>query len=267
MDYLDKLKTDHPLFTHLLTDKPAWWPLLREQKDCYIDIRKDNTINIYYRGASLFRIACVSGEFRFHTAYSDKPAPLVAENITPAAIEAMKTAIRKNRKFACGSESAIKADIVCRNPEYIDSEFAHPAVDADGKPKVIRIDLVRLRDNIIEFVELKRFGDNRLLDKKSYTAPTGKEEIVKQIDEYQSFLHDKHDELIRYYSNLLEMKRKLGLFLGVIPANLTLADKVVLLIDMTDYNDSDGQRSRREKLRELIEYADITAETTNGMPL
>jgi hypothetical protein len=263
-DYLTKLDRDSKLFKKLGKENPEWWQLLKAQKDCYLDVRKDNSVNIYYRGASVFRVWVSGGVFRFETAYSGKS--FTGENVTLADLCNIKEAIRSNPKFKDGSESAIKAKVVCGNPEYIDSEFAHPAVDADGKHKVIRIDLVRLRDNTIEFVELKRFGDNRLLDKESYTAPTDKVEIVTQIKGYQSFLREKHDDLIRYYLNLLEIKRSLGLFSGEIPANLILSDKVVLLVDMTDYNGSDGQLERRKKLRELIEFAEIPTETTNGMP-
>jgi hypothetical protein len=264
-DYLTKLNKDSNLFKKLINENPEWWQLLKAQKDCYIDVRKDNSINIYYRGASVFRICVSGGVLKFETAYSKKVFD--GNNITLADLCNIKEAIRSNPKFKDGSESAIKASVVCGNREYIDSEFAHPAVGADGEPKVIRIDLVRLRSNTIEFVELKRFGDNRLLDKESYTAPTDKEEIVMQIGEYESFLREKHDKLIRYYSNLLEIKRDLGLFSGAIPANLTLSDKIVLLVDMTDYSDSDGQQARREALRELTAVAKIPTETTNGTPL
>lgn len=265
-DYLTELDRDSKLFKKLRKENPGWWQLLKAQKDCYIDVRKDNTVNIYYRGASVFRICLAGNRLQFKTEYLDKDFD--GDNVTLADLCNIKEAIRRNPKFEDGSESAIKAKMVLTpGAGYIDTEFAHPAVDADGKPKVIRIDLVRLRGNIIEFVELKRFGDNRLLDKKSYTAPTCEEEIVKQIDEYESFLRDKHDDLIRYYSTLLKIKHDLELSSGAIPANLTISDKVVLLIDMTDYDDSCGKRLRLETLRELIKVAGITAETTNGTSL
>ena len=265
-DYLTKLDSDSDLFKKLVKENPEWWQLLKAQKDCYIDVRKDNTVNIYYRGASVFRISLAGDRLQFKTVYSDKV--FTGENIIPADLCNIKEAIRRNPKFEDGSESAIKAKMVLTpGAGYIDTEFAHPAVDAGGKRKVIRIDLVRLRGNIIEFVELKRFGDNRLLDKESYTAPTGEEKIMTQIGEYESFLRDKHDDLIRYYSTLLEIKQDLGLFSGAIPADLTISDKVVLLIDMTDCDDSCGKRQRLETLRELIKVAGITAETTNGTSL
>ncbi len=44
------------LFKELTTKMPDWWNLLINDNELYIDIRKDNSINVYYFGGSIARI-------------------------------------------------------------------------------------------------------------------------------------------------------------------------------------------------------------------
>ena len=105
------------------------------------------------------------------------------------------------------SEKKLQGKIVCRAKTlYIDSEFAHRY--EEGSRHTIRIDLVRVKGNKIQFVELKRIQDNRLLHKDgSEVTP----EIITQIEEYRNFIKANKDAILAYYKELITIKRALGL--------------------------------------------------------
>ena len=51
------LREDHDLFKFLMSKKaPGWWDEVKSHPELYVEIRKDNTINIYYYGASIARL-------------------------------------------------------------------------------------------------------------------------------------------------------------------------------------------------------------------
>jgi hypothetical protein len=48
----ETLNPDAPLFTELRLKKYNWWEKMKNHPDLYIEIRKDNNINVYYQGGS-----------------------------------------------------------------------------------------------------------------------------------------------------------------------------------------------------------------------
>jgi hypothetical protein len=80
---------------------------------------------------------------------------------------------------------------------------------------------VRVKGNKIQFVELKRIQDNRLLHKDSSEVTP---EIITQIEEYRNFIKANKDAILAYYKELITIKRALGL-------PTTLADIETLDID------------------------------------
>jgi len=285
-NHFGNLKASAPLLHRLREKDPAWWRLLKSQRDCYIDIRKDNTVNVYHNGGSMFRIGYDRGRYtaKTHANYLGLQrrsyADFSTDDLSQEVLDRIKAGIR--RRFSERSESGIKARLVLGPASrYIDTEFAFTLPNPCSKsPKVkydiLRIDLIRLNDqHDIEFVELKRIGDNRLLDKQSYTASTGTEEIVSQMDRYNRFLADNRQEIIGYYTELLKIKASLGL----LPVSLTgtdfekttigLSERVVLHIDIGDYDEKPTPRraERRRALRELCSRHGIVCEVTPGHTL
>jgi len=49
------------IFEEIKIQTPQWWNLLCNDKDLYVEIRKDNYINIYYYGGSLAKIYYLNG--------------------------------------------------------------------------------------------------------------------------------------------------------------------------------------------------------------
>ena len=232
--FKSSLRGNHPLFRQLSCNAPQWWYKALKFEDAYIDIRKDNTINIYYEGASVAKVKWVKGSIvaichpkylygdndNMQAYYNDGEAIY-----QPCEDELMKLGtgecciLRNAQKFYTNkeekeigdaeqkSEKKLQGEIVCRAKTlYIDSEFAHQY--EEGGRHTIRIDLVRVVDNMIQFVELKRIQDNRLLHiDGSVVTP----EIITQIKEYRNFLKANKDAILTYYKKLIAIKRGLGL--------------------------------------------------------
>ena len=223
------LRGDHPLFKLLISNAPEWWCNVLQFENAYIDIRKDNTINIYYEGASLAKIEMTKGSIRA----TCHPKYLYGYNAQAYYKRGIaiyqpceKELVRLGTEECCllrnaqmfysdkevsnaeqKSEKKLQGEIVCRaKPLYIDSEFAHRY--EEGNRHTIRIDLVRVVGNMIQFVELKRIQDNRLLHEDSSVCTP---EIIKQIEEYRSFLKENKDAILAYYKKLIVIKRDLGL--------------------------------------------------------
>lgn len=226
------LRGDHPLFKLLISNAPEWWCNVLQFENAYIDIRKDNTINIYYEGASLAKIEMTKGSIRAtcHPKYLYgynaqayykrgiaiyQPCEKELVRLGPEECCLLRNAQMfysdKEGKEVSNveqkSEKKLQGKIVCRAKTlYIDSEFAHRY--EEGSRHTIRIDLVRVKGNKIQFVELKRIQDNRLLHKDgSEVTP----EIIIQIEEYRNFIKANKDAILAYYKELITIKRALGL--------------------------------------------------------
>lgn len=247
--FKSSLRSDHPLFKQLISDAPEWWCKALQFEGAYIDIRKDNTINIYYEGASLAKIEWAKGTIRATChpkyLYGDRAQAYYKNGIAiyqPCEGELLRLGAEeccllrnaqmfysdKEGKEVCDaeqkSEKKLQGEIVCRAKTiYIDSEFAHQY--EVGSRHTIRIDLVRVMDNKIQFVELKRIQDNRLLHKDSSEVTP---EIITQIEEYRTFLKANKDAILAYYKELTAIKRSLGL-------PTTSADIYTLEIDTEPY--------------------------------
>ena len=215
-NYFD-LNINAPLFTEL-SKFPEWWKRILNDKTLYVNIRKGNRINVYYHGASVMELSInrdKSIQGKIHSKYilfqetqTDKNG--YRKDISPETIvenlSSIKNAIIANQATSNPeglSEKAIQG-IMYVEGKYIDTEFeyVHP------NRLITRIDLTTINDDgMIEFVELKRISDPRLL-KKDMSLKN--EEIRKQIDDYNSFIEGHKDEIIQYYKQLQQILKKVG---------------------------------------------------------
>ena len=215
-NYFD-LNINAPLFTEL-SKLPEWWKRILNDKTLYVNIRKGNRINVYYHGASVMELSInrdksIKGKIHskyilFQETQTDKNG--YRKDISPETIvenlSSIKNAIIANQATSNPeglSEKAIQG-IMYVEGKYIDTEFeyVHP------NRLITRIDLTTINDDgMIEFVELKRISDPRLL-KKDMSLKN--EEIRKQIDDYNSFIKGHKDEIIQYYKQLQQILKKVG---------------------------------------------------------
>ena len=270
------LSVNHVLYKILKSSNaPVWWKKVKKDKELYIEIRKKNIIDIYYRGGRMAELKLSRGKIvvsshpkyqdltdvddaRYYTKKIDENGKL---KITPkyqnceewliSNIEGLKANIRTyysgDRDGEATSEKFIQGNLIIngRN-KYLDSEFAHRLYD--GGRKSVRIDLVKIEGDHFVFEELKRIKDGRLL--KKYDEP----EILTQIDNYRDFLKENKDELTVYYRTLYKIKKKLGLPVPLVDD----IDKVTVDVEpqlsiALNYDKSTKARDERvKKIKDLL---------------
>lgn len=255
-----QLRGDHPLFQALESDDPTWWQNLKKDKETYCDIRKDNSINVYYNGGSILRLSYhweyralihpeyvpLKGEGEYlpvhlngPTALIDDPGIIDLQDFGPGALARIKKRIRNH--FPRNSEKAIQGRYVTnqlnskrRNGFFIDTEFEYSVRQKNGKWRIGRIDLVWVdrESRQIVLVELKTRNDARIQPQNA----GGSGAIEEQLAEYGRFLGDtkNRDAIKAHYEKVYQIKKRLGLLTGFTKhpslKGYTVADRPVLLV-------------------------------------
>ena len=214
------------IFKELKKQQPNWWILFCEDKELYIDIRKDNYINVYYFGGSVAKIDYKNGFVaETHQKYlgDDKPRgntkngtdkfeydSLDLTKLTQTKIANIKDRIwhdyLRHGNSEYPAEKWIQGKIIKESPTYIDSEFQF---NKDDEIDNLRIDLIELTEGVLSFVELKGISDSRL--RIDENRNTGTPEIIEQMRKYQMFINKYEFEIKDYYKKLLKIKQILGL--------------------------------------------------------
>lgn len=258
------LNPEAPLFNALRKNPPTWWNNLLKDKNTWVDIRKNNRINVYINGGSVMKLHYHrSGEFKAKIHY--EYIPIIAENnyvefdiseneikfnsdqfriidlnnFAPESLDAIKKRIC--HFYPETSEKGIQASFVLKNNRFIDTEFA-----CYGN----RIDLIWLdtRDKKIVFVELKTIGDPRL-----YPDSNQNTEILNQMVRYSDFVKKNSKDLLIFYKNLITVKKSLDI-LGLSEKEIgslddyTVETKPILLIGDCTQNWIDTNASRINEL-------------------
>ena len=251
-NYFD-LNINAPLFTEL-AQLPEWWKRILNDKTLYVNIRKGNRINVYYHGASVMELSInrdknIQGKIHskyilFQETQTDKNG--YRKDISPKTIvenlPSIKNAIIANQATSNPeglSEKAIQG-IMYVEGKYIDTEFEYVHLNR----LITRIDLTTINDDgMIEFVELKRISDPRLL-KKDMSLKN--EEIRKQIDNYNSFIKRHKDEIIQYYKQLQQILKKVGVNNPL--CNIAITDiKPSVYLYFAGYADGKSNHPKRRK--------------------
>ena len=255
------------IFEELKRQQPEWWNLFQNDKELYIEIRKDNYFNIYYFGGSVAKIAYKDGfvaethqkylgDYRPHKTTEKgkeifKYKSIELENLDSKKISEIKTRIDsdylQNNNDEKPAEKWIQGEMVRKNSDFIDSEFQFNSDVEVGK---LRIDLVELANGVLTFVELKGIFDSRLRNDSSRNSKTP--EIVEQMEKYSLFIHKYEREILEYYKKLLTIKQNLGLI--PIQKPLVELNKVPKLIVANTYKKMTSKREVR--IEEIIKLLD-----------
>ena len=266
----DILKPEAKIFQELKKN-PSWWAKFKNDSSLYIEIRKDNQVNVYFEGGSVARIHYCSKHKKLqvftHHKYLNLPAPskrnayiecsgiidepketnseiLVCDKV----IERVKTCY--SQKHAINgivdkekwSEKFIQGTLITQSSDFhLDSEFAYN--DATDKN---RIDLIRCDNGVITFVELKRIADGRMLHKTDESP-----EIVDQMNRYKDFITKYSNELLAYYQKLYDVKAELGLPVPQIrPSSINPEPHLLIFDNWT--KETTGRKIHRERLIDIL---------------
>jgi hypothetical protein len=259
------------IFEELKTQQLKWWTVLREDNELYIEIRKDNYINVYYYGGSVAKVDYASGFVaETHQKYlgDDKPRGKTKKgtdifkydqidlaNLNETNIADIKNHIKSDYLRHINDENPaekwIQGKMIKGNSNYIDSEFQFNQDPEIGK---LRIDLIELFGGVLSFVELKGISDSRLRNDSIRNPNTP--EIIEQMRKYHLFINKYEMELLDYYKKLIEIKNNLGLTKIVCP-RLTLNKTPKLIIANTYTKDTLGRRERIQDIEKLLKNHNI----------
>lgn len=264
-----QLDVDAPLFRALYSEKPSWWEVVKNDSRVYINIRKGGYINVYCRGESIMKLEYSRGNYRSttNTYYlSDKEKKGKVVQLSPDVIvkrldEIVDRMLRRRPvgKEEGDSEEGIKGELFLSG-KYIDTEFAYmrrarPSEIESRKKRIKpgtehrisqyaqdRIDLIRVDNGAIQYVELKRISDPRL---NKHNREYGQEaEIIEQLNDYQFIIDTYKDKILTYYQSLQQVMKALGIKNQVVNQQITrVSDFVELYI--AGYNDGKAFSQKR----------------------
>lgn len=212
------------LFKKLAELKPEWWNMLVCDDELYIDIRKNNYINIYYYGGSIMKLQ-FKNDFLAEThqkylgdyeprgktkkgSYKFEYDRIDLNTFNKDKLISIKEKIRTDYlKMINGENPAekwIQGSMIMDNSFYLDSEFQF---NSDPQIGNLRIDLIQYMNGTLTFVELKKITDSRLRndEKRNTSVP----EIIEQMKKYQLFVTRYEKDIIDYYKKLISIKNML----------------------------------------------------------
>lgn len=246
-----KLTQTAKLFTEIKNQD--WWKLFVDDKDFYINIRKDNYINVYYLGGSVAKLEYSKGEItaQIHEKYlgvkdSEKYTFLNLATLNQQKIADIKNLIeieylsRKSDDYR--AEKWIQGDIITSDTNlYIDSEFAYYKDTEIGR---LRIDITKLSNGVLQFIELKGIYNGELRNKDN-TINTP--HIIEQITRYRNFIISYEKSIIQYYQTLCDIRYSLGIGEKVAVKSIEKEPFLWIQDTYSKYN-----KQRRERITDIV---------------
>lgn len=223
------LNINHPLYQELKNNPPTWWNNLKSDPEIYIDVRKDNSLNVYHNGGSIIKLEWDKGykakiHYKYIPYYSDKDymsfnfqdGNIFIDEHKVEVIDIMnfsKESLKKIKKrindfYEDESEKGIQGRYVTSNihgPKSTNGFF----IDTEFKYKDSRVDMiwVDFKNKKIALVELKLIGDRRLFENNN----SREENIFNQLKKYWNFATDNRDSLVKYYNKVYLIKKELDI--------------------------------------------------------
>lgn len=259
----DTLKPDARIFLEL-NNNPHWWKRFKEDASLYIEVRKDNQVNVYFEGGSIARIHYYRklqvfihhkylgipkpADNNLYVEYSDKIGSCLNDVLDRVkTVYSQKGSIDGVVPKEKWSEKYIQGTLIVQSRQYhLDSEFAYNDSEISN-----RIDLVRCSDGMVTFVELKRMGDNRMLHETDATP-----EVVYQMNRYKQFIEKYSSQLLEYYQKLYDIKKILEL---PVPESRPVCINPIpelLIFDCWEKN-TKGRDEHRRRLCEILQKEDV----------
>lgn len=232
-----KLDVAKDTFVELQKGIYPWWDNLKANKDISIQIRKENTIDVYFNGGALLRNLKYNAREKSFTAeihpkyiplanektyqslslsangigFTGKVEPMGFSQLDAKPLKAIMDRIKE--RFDSESEKAIQYKFATTDPYIIDTEF-------QWENNLLRIDLVRLdaKQKKLVLVEIKTIGDPRLFPDRA----KGREDIHDQLKKYYEFAKKNAGFLLDYYAQILRIKINLGIITNPTVKKLTL---------------------------------------------
>ena len=266
----DTLKSDAKIFDVLKNNNPSWWQYCKNEKAFYIEVRKDNNINVYFEGGSIIKVHYCSRHKALQTFTHYKYLGL--EDKTRTYVNCAKTIDKEIDKITNGikkhysqkngkdmeswSEKYIQGQLITNNRDiYLDSEFAYIDEDRD-----IRIDLVKCINGTIIFVELKRLDDNRMLNKTDDSP-----EIVFQMKSYADFIKKYRDKILAYYQKLYDIKKSLGLPVPKVrPQEVSIVPELLIFNRWTHMDKRGRRKTHLRRMEEFLQRERVTYSIINS---
>lgn len=261
----DALDEECRLWQELENNPPQCWKNILEDKALYVEIRKDNYVNVYYYGGNVALLRWTGGKItaETHRKYLGKPdetdlyqdcteilhskegLDLIKENIREEyhKLSKREKTDEQNRVYT-SNEKWVQGELKLRFPKrHIDSEFAYRI----GKNNLIRFDLVELKGNELRFIEIKLITDSRLRSNDK------KPKIINQMTKYSHFIREHTEVLKDYYTKLLRIKKRIGLWNGETEIEHIALKPVLLIVNTYKGILSKGRENRKNSIEELKE--------------
>ena len=253
----ETLNPNAPLFSELKSGNYSWWENIKKDRRLYIEIRKNNYINVYFEGGNVAKLEYRSKDKKIQafthrkylygngTGYAecslDNDLETIINNI-PNMYSGKKGYEKENL-----SEKYIQSQYIKNyHYNYIDSEFAYKDDSFD-----IRVDLIECINGELRFVELKTIDDGRML-KKTDDNP----EVVEQVKAYEDFISNYKKEIVEYYQKVWEIKKDLGLRIPEERPS-SLAEKPLLLIFNRWTNLEPRRKIHTKRLIDILNIKEI----------
>lgn len=228
---LSLINQEAPVFVYLAEVNPLWWQLIKYDKDIYIDVRKDNTIDVYYNGGSFMsgiKLSRGLPSWKTHYKYlvnsddgSDyissetKELPIM-KNLTSYLTQTSLVKLKSNIRtfYPSSSEKGVQGSFVTQDDScFIDTEFAFTEDGHTDRVDMVWVDIAKSK---ILFVELKLPENSELYDFSQ------ERNIRSQLSRYAALAARHKAKIEAYYKRLFSIKKDLG----ILPNKLQPIDNI-----------------------------------------